>query len=166
MDIRGGGGGGGGAGGKKIGEILSILGQICYMEEKYKHCSAELENFKRSGLWTLSSFVEFFTKLNNWNKCCTFRPQELHTRSDKWDNLFITIAIEAQINASIVARCPSRFGVWDGFSVEIRLDLPVPNLIKDEHLQIWQLFEAIIITIIIIKVYLNSLAVTKKLNYY
>jgi hypothetical protein len=48
---------------------------------------------KRSGLWTLSSFVEFFTKWNNWNKFRTFRrQQELHTRSDKWDNLFITMA--------------------------------------------------------------------------
>jgi hypothetical protein len=35
------------------------------------------------GLWTLSSFVEFFTKLNNWNKFRTFRQRELHIRSDK-----------------------------------------------------------------------------------
>jgi hypothetical protein len=35
--------------------------------------------------------VEFFTTWNNWNKFLTFRrQQELHTRSDKWDNLFIT----------------------------------------------------------------------------
>ena len=51
------------------------------------------EKTKRSRLWTLSSFVEFFTKWNNWNKFGTFhRQQELHTRSDKWDNLFIKMA--------------------------------------------------------------------------
>jgi hypothetical protein len=50
------------------------------------------------------------------------------------------MAIEAQINANVVARFPSRFEVWDRFSVEIRPNLPVPNLIEDEHLQIWHLF--------------------------
>jgi hypothetical protein len=44
-------------------------------------------------LWTLSSFVELFTKWNNLNKFRTFRrQQELHTRSDTRDNLFITMA--------------------------------------------------------------------------
>jgi hypothetical protein len=52
------------------------------------------------------------------------------------------MAIEAQINANVVARLPSRFEVWDRLSVEIRPNLPVPNLIEDEHLQIWHLFEA------------------------
>jgi hypothetical protein len=28
------------------------------------------------------------------------------------------------------------------FSVEIRSNLPVPNFVENEHLQIWQLFEA------------------------
>ena len=51
--------------------------------------------------------------------------------------------VKAQINANVVARLPSTLEVWDRFSVEIRRDLrPVPNLIEDEHLQIWQLFEA------------------------
>jgi hypothetical protein len=35
-----------------------------------------------------------------------------------------------------------RFEVWDKFSVEILPNLPVPNFVENQHLQIWQLFEA------------------------
>jgi hypothetical protein len=46
-------------------------------------------------IWTLNPlfFCRVLYQWNNWNKLCTFyRQQELHTRSDKWDNLFITMA--------------------------------------------------------------------------
>jgi hypothetical protein len=49
---------------------------------------------------------------------------------------------ETHINANVVARPPSRFEVWDWFSVEIRPNLPVPILVENEHLQIWQLLTA------------------------
>jgi hypothetical protein len=52
------------------------------------------------------------------------------------------MATETHINANVVPRLPSRFEVWDRFSVEIRPNLLVPNLDENQHLQIWQLFEA------------------------
>jgi hypothetical protein len=51
---------------------------------------------------------------------------------------------EAHINANVVARLPSRFEVWDWFSVEIRPNVPVPILAANEHLQIWQLLTALL----------------------
>jgi hypothetical protein len=51
---------------------------------------------------------------------------------------------EAHINANVVARLPSQFEVWDWFSVEIRANLPVPILVENEHLQIWQLLTALL----------------------
>ena len=51
---------------------------------------------------------------------------------------------EAHINANVVARIPSRFEVWDWFSVEIRPNMPVPILVENEHLQIWQLLAALL----------------------
>jgi hypothetical protein len=48
------------------------------------------------------------------------------------------------INANVVARLPSRFEVRDWFSVEIRPNLPVPILVENEHLQIWQLLTALL----------------------
>jgi hypothetical protein len=51
---------------------------------------------------------------------------------------------KAHINANMVARLFSRFEVWDWFSVEIRPKLPVPILVENEHLQIWQLLTALL----------------------
>jgi hypothetical protein len=50
---------------------------------------------------------------------------------------------EAHINVNVVARLPSRFEVWDWFSVEIGPNLPVPILVENEHLHIWQLLTAL-----------------------
>ena len=44
----------------------------------------------------------------------------------------------------MVARLPSRFEVLDWFSVEIRPNLPVPILVENEHLHIWQLLTALL----------------------
>jgi hypothetical protein len=44
----------------------------------------------------------------------------------------------------VVARLPSRFEVLDWFSVEIRPNLPVPILVENEHLHIWQLLTALL----------------------
>ena len=52
--------------------------------------------------------------------------------------------IEAHINANVVARLPSRLEVCGWFSVEIRPNLPVPILVENEHLQIWQLLTALL----------------------
>ena len=49
---------------------------------------------------------------------------------------------DAHINANVVPQLPSRFDVSNRFSVEIRPNLPVPNLIENEHLQVLQFFEA------------------------
>ena len=50
---------------------------------------------------------------------------------------------EAHINADVVPRLPSRFeSNW--FSVEIRPNLPVPILVENEQLQIWQLLTALL----------------------
>jgi hypothetical protein len=51
---------------------------------------------------------------------------------------------EAHINANLVARLPSRFEVWDWFSVEIRPNLAVPILVENEYFQIWQLLIALL----------------------
>jgi hypothetical protein len=44
----------------------------------------------------------------------------------------------------VVAQLPSRFEVSDWFSAEIRPNLPVPILVENEHLQIWQLPTALL----------------------
>ena len=49
---------------------------------------------------------------------------------------------EAYVNANVVPRVPSRFEVSNRFSVEIRPNFSVPNLVENEHLHIRHLFEA------------------------
>jgi hypothetical protein len=51
---------------------------------------------------------------------------------------------EAHMNANVVARLPSRFEVWDWFSVEIRPNMPLPIFVENEQLQIWQLLTALL----------------------
>jgi hypothetical protein len=66
---------------------------------------------------------------------------------------------EAHINANVVTRLPSRFKVSDWFSVEIRPNLPVPILVENEHLQIWQLLTALLAFFELKRIHLHIVSV-------
>ena len=66
------------------------------------------------------------------------------------------------INPNVVARLPSWFEVWDWFSVEIRPNLPVPILVENEHLQIWQLLTALLAFLELKRSHLHIVSVLNK----